>query len=139
LVCRRWRTSRRNRIFLIPAIPWSRCKGAPIANNRAFIEYDLAIISADHGSELVIEKLLAAVFDVFRESDPVADCQCDLLSLEHIQFPFLVEWQLLLGGSISILVGGTFLAAAILFAGMLLRRRTFLTPEHRNGEATPLD
>jgi hypothetical protein len=79
------------------------------------------------------------VFDVFRESDPVADCQCDLLSLEHIQFPFLVEWQLLLGGSISILVGGTFLAAAILFAGMLLRRRTFLTPEHRNGEATPLD
>jgi hypothetical protein len=42
-------------------------------------------------------------------------------------------------GSISILVGGTFLAAAILFVGMLLRRRSFLTPEHRNGQATPMD
>ena len=31
----------------------------------------------------------------------------------------------IIGGSISILVGGTFLAAAILFAGMLLRRRPF--------------
>jgi ABC-type uncharacterized transport system permease subunit len=45
----------------------------------------------------------------------------------------------IIGGSISILVGGTFLAAAILFAGMLLRRRSFLTPEHRNGEANPMD
>jgi ABC-type uncharacterized transport system permease subunit len=45
----------------------------------------------------------------------------------------------IIGGSISILVGGTFLAAAILFAGMLLRRRSFLTPEHRSGEATPID
>ena len=45
----------------------------------------------------------------------------------------------IIGGSISILVGGTFLAAAILFGGMLLRRRSFLTPEHRNGQATPMD
>jgi len=42
-------------------------------------------------------------------------------------------------GSISILVGGAFLAAAVLFAGMLLRKRRFLTSEHRNGEATPMD
>ena len=45
----------------------------------------------------------------------------------------------IIGGSISILVGGTFLAAAILFAGMLLRRRSLLTPEYRNGEAAPMD
>jgi hypothetical protein len=45
----------------------------------------------------------------------------------------------LIGGSISILVGGTFLAAAILFAGILFRRRSFLTSEHRNGQATPMD
>src|SRR5271154_1401962 len=53
------------------------------ANNLAFIEYDLALINADYGSELVIEELLPAMFEVFRESDPVADCQRDLLSLEH--------------------------------------------------------
>src|SRR5260370_20877529 len=68
----------------------------PIANNLAFIQYDLAIINADHGPELVIEELLPAVFDVFRESDPVADCLRDLLSLEHTELPCLVEWQLLL-------------------------------------------
>jgi hypothetical protein len=48
-------------------------QSGPIANNLAFIEYDLAIINADHGPELVIEELLSVVFDVFRESDPVAD------------------------------------------------------------------
>jgi hypothetical protein len=48
-------------------------------------------------------------------------------------------YSIIIGGSISILVGGIFLAAAILFAGMLLRRRSFQTPEHRNGEATPMD
>ena len=36
------------------------------------------------------------MFDVFRESDPVADCQRDLLSLEHTELPCLVEWQLFL-------------------------------------------
>jgi ABC-type uncharacterized transport system permease subunit len=45
----------------------------------------------------------------------------------------------IIGGSISILVGGTFLAATVLFAGMLLRRRSFLTPEPRNAEATPIE
>jgi len=30
------------------------------ANNLAFIEYDLAVINADHGPELVIEELLPA-------------------------------------------------------------------------------
>jgi hypothetical protein len=73
----------------------------PIANNLAFIEYDLAIINADHGPELIIEELLPAVFDVFRESDPVADSQRDLLSLEHTELPCLVEWQLLLDAVLS--------------------------------------
>jgi hypothetical protein len=45
----------------------------------------------------------------------------------------------IIGGSMSILVGGTFLAAAILFTAMLLRRRSLLTPEYRNGQATPMD
>jgi hypothetical protein len=45
----------------------------------------------------------------------------------------------MIGGSISILVGGTFLAAAILFAGMMFRRKSFPTHEHRNGQGTPID
>ena len=67
-----------------------------VENNLALVEYDLALINVDHGSELVVEKLVSATFDVFRESDPVADCQRDLLSLEHTELPCLVEWQLLL-------------------------------------------
>src|ERR1700720_3211962 len=76
-------------------------QSGPLANKLAFIEYDLAFINADHGPELVIEELLPAVFDVFRESDPVADCQRDLLSLEHAELPCLVEWQLLLDAVLS--------------------------------------
>jgi hypothetical protein len=45
----------------------------------------------------------------------------------------------MIGGSLRILVGGTFLAAAILFAGMMLRRKSFPTLEHRNGQGTPID
>jgi hypothetical protein len=44
---------------------------------------------------------LTAAFDVFRESDPVADCQRYLLSLEHHETPCLVEWQLLLDAVFS--------------------------------------
>jgi hypothetical protein len=76
-------------------------QSGPSANNLAFIEYDLALINSDHGPEFVIEELLPAVFDVFRESDPVADSQRDLLSLEHTEFPCLVEWQLLLDAVFS--------------------------------------
>jgi hypothetical protein len=65
----------------------------PIANNLAFIECDLAIINADHGPELVIEKLVPVVFDVFRESNPVADRERNPLPLEHTELPCLVEWQ----------------------------------------------
>src|ERR1700720_3837403 len=76
-------------------------QSGPLANKLAFIECDLALIDADHGPELVIEELLPAVFDVFRESDPVADCQHDLLSLEYTETPCLVEWQLLLDAVLS--------------------------------------
>jgi hypothetical protein len=41
------------------------------------------------------------VFNVFRESDPVADCQRDLLSPEQTEFPCLVERQLLLDAVFS--------------------------------------
>jgi len=44
-----------------------------IANDLAFVEYNLAIVNADHGPQLVVEELLPAVFDVFREPDPLAD------------------------------------------------------------------
>jgi hypothetical protein len=71
-------------------------ESGPIANNLAFIEYDLVIANVDHGPELGIEELLPTVFNVFRESDPVADCQRDLLSLEQTEFPCLLERQLLL-------------------------------------------
>jgi hypothetical protein len=70
-------------------------------NNLAFIEYDLASINADHGPKLVIEELAPAEFDVFRESDLLANCQRDLLSFEHTEFPCLVEWHLLLGAVFS--------------------------------------
>ena len=73
----------------------------PIANNLAFIEYDLVIANVDHGPELVIEELLTVVFDVFRESDPIADSDADILSLEHTEFSCLVERQLLLGAVLS--------------------------------------
>src|ERR1700732_861537 len=76
-------------------------QSGPIANNLAFIEYILAIINADHGPELVIEELLPAVFDVFRESDPVADCQRDLLSLKHTELLRLIERQLLIRAVLS--------------------------------------
>ena len=41
-------------------------KTGAIASNLTSVEYDLALIDADHGPELVIEELLPAVFDVFR-------------------------------------------------------------------------
>jgi hypothetical protein len=41
------------------------------------------------------------MLDVLRESDPVADSQRDLLSLEHTEFPCLVEWQLPLDAVLS--------------------------------------
>jgi hypothetical protein len=44
---------------------------------------------------------LPAVFDVFRESDAVADRQSDLLPLEHTELPGLVKWQLLLDSVLS--------------------------------------
>jgi hypothetical protein len=49
-------------------------QSGPSANIFAFIEYDLAVIIAEHGPELVIEELLPAVFDVFvnRIRSPIA-------------------------------------------------------------------
>jgi hypothetical protein len=67
-------------------------EGGAVSNNLALVEYDLALINADHGSQLVVEELVPAVFDVFRESDPVADWQRDLLPLEHAELPCLVKW-----------------------------------------------
>jgi hypothetical protein len=69
-------------------------KGA-IANNLAFVEHDLALINAHYSPQLVIEELLSAVFDVFREPDPIAHREHNLLPLEHAELPRLVEWQLL--------------------------------------------
>jgi hypothetical protein len=48
-------------------------QSGPIANNLAYIEYDLVIANVDHAPELVVET--------------VADCRRDLLSLEHAELP----------------------------------------------------
>ena len=66
-----------------------------VANNLAFIEYDLAFINADHGPKLVVQELLPAVFDVFREPDPIADRNVDILPLEDAELAGLTERQLL--------------------------------------------
>jgi hypothetical protein len=42
-------------------------KTGAIASNLTSVEYDLVLIDADHGPELVIEELVSATFDVFRE------------------------------------------------------------------------
>jgi hypothetical protein len=67
-----------------------------VANDLAFVQYDLALINADYGPQLVVEELLPSVFDVFREPDPVADRERDLLPLEHAEIARLIKWQLLL-------------------------------------------
>jgi hypothetical protein len=75
-------------------------KTGAVANNLAFIEYDLAIINADHGPELVIDELLPVVFDIFvnRIQSPIGN---DLLPLEHAENPCLFEWQLLLDAAVT--------------------------------------
>jgi hypothetical protein len=67
----------------LTAIPWSICRAAPVRTISLLFEYDLALINADHGPKLVVQELLPAMFDVFRESDPVAQRERDLLLLEH--------------------------------------------------------
>jgi hypothetical protein len=67
-----------------------------VANDLAFVKYDLALINANHGPQLVVEDVLPALFDVFREPDPVADREGDLLLFEHAELPRLVKWQLIL-------------------------------------------
>ena len=63
-------------------------QSGPRANDLAFIQYDLDRSTLTMVRTLVLEELLIAVFDVFRESDSVADGQHDLLSLEHTEFRF---------------------------------------------------
>jgi hypothetical protein len=76
-------------------------QSGPMANNLAAVEYDLALVNADHVRSSLLRNLCPRVFDVFRESDPVAHGQRDLLPLGDTEFPCLVEWQLLLGAVFS--------------------------------------
>src|SRR5208283_3861061 len=57
---------------------------------------NLGLINADHSPQLIVEKLLRAVFDVLREPDPVADRERDLPPLEHAEIARLVKRQLFL-------------------------------------------
>jgi hypothetical protein len=66
-------------------------QGLAVANNLAFVEYDLPFIDSDQGPHLVVEELLPAVFDVFREPDTVTDRERDLLPLENAELPRLVK------------------------------------------------
>jgi hypothetical protein len=62
------------RLSFFQSLPIScSVKGGAIANDPALVEYDLAVLDVHHGSELVVEELVSATFDVFRESDPVTD------------------------------------------------------------------
>jgi hypothetical protein len=36
-----------------------------VANDLAFVEYDLSLVNADHSPQLVVQGLLPAVFNVF--------------------------------------------------------------------------
>jgi hypothetical protein len=65
-------------------------------NKLAFVENDFAIINADHVPQLVVQELLPAVFDNFRESDPVVDREHDLIPLKHAKIARLVKRQPLL-------------------------------------------
>jgi hypothetical protein len=56
-------------------------QGGAVANDLAFVEYDLAVIDIDHGTQLVVKKLAPVMFDVFREPDAVPDRECNLLPL----------------------------------------------------------
>jgi hypothetical protein len=44
-----------------------------VANNLAFVEYDLALTDSDRCPQIIVEELLPAVFDVFHELDPAAN------------------------------------------------------------------
>jgi len=72
-----------------------------IANDLAFVEYDLALFNSDYGAQLVIQELLPAVFDVFRKPDPVADRERNFFPHEHAELARLVEWQLLFDAILS--------------------------------------
>src|SRR5690349_20597374 len=41
-------------------------KSGATANNLSLVEYNLALVDADDGPQLVVEELMPAVFDVFR-------------------------------------------------------------------------
>jgi hypothetical protein len=43
----------------------ARHQSGSVGNNLTFVQYDLGAVDADHGSELVIEEPVPAVFDVF--------------------------------------------------------------------------
>jgi hypothetical protein len=66
-------------------------QSGPSANNFALSNMILLSSMLTTVPELVIEELLPPVLDVSPESDPVADSQRDLLSLEHTEFPCLVS------------------------------------------------
>src|SRR5271166_2273877 len=48
----------------VTAIPWSM-QGGAVANNLALLEYDLALIDADHGPQLVVEELCPRCLRLF--------------------------------------------------------------------------
>ncbi len=64
-----------------------------VVNKLAFVDNDFAIINADHGPQLVVRTCCPAVFDIFRESDPVVDREHYLLSLEHAKIARMVKRQ----------------------------------------------
>src|SRR5260370_27513240 len=65
-------------------------KRGGVGNNLGFVEYNFFIINTDHWPQLVVEELLGAMFDVFREADPFADRGGDFLPVEPAELSCLV-------------------------------------------------
>jgi len=72
-----------------------------VAKDLAFVEHDLSVINADYSPQLVVEELLPTVFEIFREPDPIACRERNLLPLENAEFVSVVKWQLLFDAILS--------------------------------------
>src|SRR5215469_2502614 len=104
------------------------------ANNLAFVEYDPALINTDHGPNLVVQEVLPAMLHVFREPDPVANRDVNILPLEHAELPRLVQWQLLLDAILpnddSSLLSAKDLPLLAAFKALFLHPHANSTPGH---------
>jgi hypothetical protein len=73
--------------------PLIKMEAGAVANNLAFVEYDLALINADHSSQLVVEKLMPMVLDVLVNRIRSTIASMIFSRSNTLNFLRLVEWQ----------------------------------------------